>query len=104
MLISSSKFVHDALEHYGDTKTQIIALTLARECRDGVIMGFMGKEVSHVEMGQRLFSPSESRVDWAVRVLRANERAAQEGRDAWALDGKMTDTSVNGGRKFGKVH
>lgn len=176
MLISSSKFVHDALEHYGKPKTQIIALIesarailnlreictavpdhlsglifaaedfaldvglertpsllemlyarqsivtaaaayrvsaldlvctnyndtsddspLARECRDGVTMGFTGKQVIHpgqVEMVQRLFSPSGAGVTWAMRVLEANEKAVQEGRGAWTLDGKMIDAPV----------
>ena len=70
---------------------------LARECRNGVTMGFTGKQVIHpnqVEMVQRLFSPPEARVTWAVRVLRANEKAVQEGRGAWTLDGKMIDAPV----------
>ncbi|RPB19848.1 citrate lyase subunit beta [Terfezia boudieri ATCC MYA-4762] len=173
---SDIKFVHDALEHYGDSKAQIIALIesarailnlreictavpdrlsglifaaedfaldlglertpsllemlyarqsivtaavahrvsaidlvctdykdnsddgpLARESRDGVTMGFTGKQIIHpsqVEMVQRLFSPSEARVTWALRVLRANEKAVQEGRGAWTLDGKMIDAPV----------
>jgi len=70
---------------------------LARECRSGAAMGFTGKQVIHpsqVEMVQRLFSPSGARVIWAMRVLRANENAVQEGRGAWTLDGKMIDAPV----------
>ncbi|KAF8424683.1 hypothetical protein EV426DRAFT_88075 [Tirmania nivea] len=58
---------------------------LARECRNGATMGFTGKQVIHpsqVEMVQRLFSPSEARVTWATKILRANEKAIKEGRGA----------------------
>lgn len=70
---------------------------LAKECQDGVTMGFTGKQVIHpnqVEVVQRMFSPSESKVDWAVRILVANEKAVKDGRGAWTLDGKMIDAPV----------
>lgn len=60
-------------------------------------MGFTGKQVIHpsqIEMTQKLFSPSEARVTWAMKVLRANEDAVQEGRGAWALDGRVIDAPV----------
>ena len=70
---------------------------LAKECQDGAIMGFTGKQVIHpsqVEVAQRMFSPSESKVDWAVRILVGNEKAVKGGRGAWTLDGKMIDAPV----------
>ncbi|KAF8477130.1 citrate lyase subunit beta-like protein [Kalaharituber pfeilii] len=72
---------------------------LARECKDGVRMGFTGKQVIHpsqVDLVQRLFSPSKERVAWALRVLIANEKAVEDGRGAWTLDGKMIDAPVIG--------
>ena len=60
-------------------------------------MGFTGKQVIHpnqVEVVQRMFSPSESKVDWAVRILVANEKAVKDGRGAWTLDGKMIDAPI----------
>lgn len=72
---------------------------LARECQDGVRMGFTGKQVIHpsqVEVVQRLFLPSEERLSWAVRILIANEKAVQNGKGAWTLDGKMIDAPVIG--------
>lgn len=60
-------------------------------------MGFTGKQVIHptqVEVVQRMFSPSESKVNWAVRILVANEKAVTDGRGAWTLDGKMIDAPV----------
>ena len=79
---------------YKDTSGQG---ALARECQDGVTMGFTGKQVIHptqVEVVQRMFSPSESKVNWAVRILVANEKAVTDGRGAWTLDGKMIDAPV----------
>ncbi|KAI1651814.1 beta subunit of citrate lyase [Daldinia loculata] len=72
---------------------------LEQECRGGKALGFNGKQCIHpsqVETVQRLFSPSEEEVEWAVRITIANEKAAAAGRGAWTLDGKMIDAPVSG--------
>ena len=65
-------------------------------------MGFNGKQCIHpsqVEITQRTFAPDEKEVEWAVRVVIADEKAAKQGRGAWTLDGKMIDVPVVGKAK-----
>ena len=65
-------------------------------------MGFNGKQVIHpsqVEIVQRVFAPEEDEVEWAVRVVIADEKADRQGRGAWALEGKMIDVPVVGKAK-----
>jgi len=62
-------------------------------------MGFNGKQCIHpsqVEVVQRAFAPGSEEVEWNVRVVVADEKAARAGRGAWTLDGKMIDTPVVG--------
>ncbi|KAI1810201.1 Pyruvate/Phosphoenolpyruvate kinase-like domain-containing protein [Poronia punctata] len=75
---------------------------LEEECRDGKTMGFNGKQCIHpsqVETVHRLFAPSEKEVEWAVRIVIADEKAAGAGRGAWTLDGAMIDAPVVGKAK-----
>ncbi|KAL1957240.1 hypothetical protein VTO42DRAFT_6146 [Malbranchea cinnamomea] len=70
---------------------------LEEEARGGKHLGFNGKQCIHptqVETVQRVFSPEEHEVEWAVRVVIADEKAAKAGRGAWSLDGKMIDIPV----------
>lgn len=70
---------------------------LEEECRGGKRLGFNGKQCIHpsqVETVQRIFSPETDEVEWAVRVVIADEKAAAAGRGAWTLDGKMIDVPV----------
>ncbi|KYK59986.1 citrate lyase subunit beta [Drechmeria coniospora] len=70
---------------------------LEQECAGGKSMGFNGKQCIHpdqVKTVQRMFAPGEQEVEWAVRVLVADEKAAASGRGAWTLDGKMIDAPV----------
>lgn len=72
---------------------------LEREARDGVGLGFTGKQCIHpnqVETVQSVFSPSVEEVRGACRVLVAEEVARGEGRGSWGLDGKMVDAPVVG--------
>lgn len=72
---------------------------LEEECLDGMRMGFNGKQLIHpsqVEIAQRVYSPGEDEVEWAVRCVIADEKAAKQGRGAWTLDGKMIDAPVVG--------
>ena len=45
---------------------------------------------------QQVFSPETEEVEWAVRVVIAQEKAEERGKGAWALDGKMIDKPVEG--------
>ncbi|GAP86017.2 putative citrate lyase subunit beta-like protein [Rosellinia necatrix] len=72
---------------------------LEEECRGGKAMGFNGKQCIHpsqVETVHRLFAPGEKEVEWAVRVMIADEKASGAGRGAWTLDGAMIDAPVVG--------
>lgn len=73
---------------------------LGEECRNGRNLGFNGKQCIHpsqVETVQRLFGPGEGEVEWAVRVVVADGKAAErDGRGAFALDGSMIDAPVAG--------
>ncbi|KAL2134333.1 hypothetical protein VTI74DRAFT_462 [Chaetomium olivicolor] len=72
---------------------------LETECENGREMGFNGKQCIHpdqVGVVQRMFSPPEEEVEWAVRLVIADEKAAAAGRGAWTLDGKMVDAPVSG--------
>ncbi|KAL2261147.1 hypothetical protein VTK26DRAFT_4643 [Humicola hyalothermophila] len=72
---------------------------LRDECANGRGMGFNGKQCIHpsqVDIVQRMFAPAEAEVEWAVRVVIADEKAAAAGRGAWTLDGKMIDAPVAG--------
>ncbi|EKD19283.1 uncharacterized protein L3040_009277 [Drepanopeziza brunnea f. sp. 'multigermtubi'] len=73
--------------------------TLEEECEQGRGMGFNGKQCIHpsqVGVVQKAFAPAETEVEWAVRVLVADEKADAEGRGAWTLDGTMIDVPVVG--------
>jgi citrate lyase subunit beta-like protein len=73
--------------------------TLEEECLNGKGMGFNGKQCIHpsqIEVCHRSFSPGEKEVEWAVRVVVADEKAERAGRGAWTLDGKMIDKPVVG--------
>lgn len=69
---------------------------------NGKRLGFNGKQCIHptqVEVAQSTFSPSEKEVEWALRVVIADEKADAQGRGAWTLDGKMIDVPVVGKAK-----
>ncbi|RMZ78884.1 hypothetical protein DV738_g3642, partial [Chaetothyriales sp. CBS 135597] len=70
---------------------------LVEECEDGHRMGFNGKQCIHpsqVATVNKIFSPSQAEVEWAVRVVIAQQKAEEQGRGAWSLDGKMVDKPV----------
>jgi citrate lyase subunit beta-like protein len=76
--------------------------TLEEECLSGKRLGFNGKQCIHptqVEIAQKTFSPSDKEVEWALRVVIADEKADAQGRGAWTLDGKMIDVPVVGKAK-----
>ncbi|KAK4226915.1 putative beta subunit of citrate lyase [Podospora fimiseda] len=72
---------------------------LKEECKNGKEMGFNGKQCIHpdqVGVVQRMFGPGEKEVEWAVRVVIADEKASAKGRGAWTLDDQMIDAPVVG--------
>ena len=76
--------------------------TLREESENGKKMGYNGKQCIHpsqVEVVQNVFSPSEKEVEWAIRVVIADQKADAQGRGAWTLDGKMIDVPVVGKAK-----
>lgn len=75
---------------------------LADESENGKRFGFNGKQCIHpdqVATVQRVFSPSQDEVEWAVRVVICDAKADEQGRGAWTLDGKMIDVPVVGKAK-----
>lgn len=73
--------------------------TLEDECEGGKALGFQGKQVIHpnqIEIVQRTFAPSHEEIEWAVRLLVADQKAVQQGKGAWTMDGEMIDSPVVG--------
>lgn len=60
-------------------------------------LGFTGKasiSPRHVEVINRIFSPSQKEIDYAYEVLEAIALAKQQGKGAIALHGKMIDAPI----------
>ncbi|RMZ66891.1 aldolase citrate lyase family [Pyrenophora seminiperda CCB06] len=71
--------------------------TLEEECLNGKGLGFNGKQCIHpsqVAVCHEAFSPGKKELEWAARIVIADEKASQAGRGAWTLDGKMIDAPV----------
>ena len=67
---------------------------LRREARQGADWGFAGKQIIHpaqVEPVQEAFTPTDEAIAYARRVVETFEASQQEGKGAYALDGKMID-------------
>jgi citrate lyase beta subunit len=70
---------------------------LEAEARQGVQMGFSGKQIIHpnqVEPVQRAFTPSDEEIEHARRVMESYAKHQQAGLGAFALDGKMVDAPI----------
>lgn len=62
--------------------------------RRAAAMGYEGKWAIHpsqIELANEVFSPAESEVDRAKRILAALKEAAEQGKGAASLDGRMID-------------
>lgn len=62
--------------------------------RRAAAMGYEGKWAIHpsqIELANEVFSPAESEVDRAKRILIALKEAAEQGKGAASLDGRMID-------------
>jgi citrate lyase beta subunit len=67
---------------------------LARECRDGVAMGFTGKISIHpgqIEVINREFTPSRAEAEEALALIAAFDEHAKQGAGAFAWKGQMMD-------------
>jgi len=67
---------------------------LRREAEQGAGFGFSGKQVIHpnqVPVAQEAFTPSDSAIENAKRIVESFEASQKEGKGAYALDGKMID-------------
>ena len=67
---------------------------LRAESEQGAGFGFSGKQVIHpnqVPAVQEAFTPSDEAIKYAVRVIETFEESQQQGKGAYALDGKMID-------------
>jgi citrate lyase subunit beta/citryl-CoA lyase len=60
-------------------------------------LGFDGKAIispRHVDLVNRVFSPSDEEIEFAMRVIKAAESANHDGKGVISLDGKMIDAPV----------
>ena len=67
---------------------------LRREAEQGAGFGFSGKQIIHpnqLAAVQEAFTPSKEAIQYAVRLIETFEASQQEGKGAYALDGKMID-------------
>ena len=70
---------------------------LAEETAFGAGLGYDGKMVIHpaqVAVVNDAYTPTPERVEWAERVLDARDRAADEGRGVFRVDGEMIDAPL----------
>lgn len=64
------------------------------EAEQGAGFGFSGKQIIHpsqVQVTQESFTPSESAIEQARRIVESFESSQKAGKGAYALDGKMID-------------
>jgi len=64
------------------------------EAEQGAGFGFSGKQIIHpnqVAVVQEAFTPSDEAIKYAVRVIETFDASQQQGKGAYALDGKMID-------------
>lgn len=64
------------------------------EAEQGAGLGFSGKQVIHpnqVVPVQEAFTPSDSAIEYAKRIVESFKSSQKEGKGAYALDGKMID-------------
>jgi len=71
---------------------------LERETRKAKSLGFKGKMITHprhVEVVNRVFSPSEDDLTYSKRMVSAYQQAKAEGKGSAVLDGKMIDYAMH---------
>jgi citrate lyase subunit beta-like protein len=67
---------------------------LRTEAEQGAGFGFSGKQIIHpnqVSVVQEAFTPSDSAIEYARRIVESFDARQRDGKGAYALDGKMID-------------
>jgi citrate lyase beta subunit len=67
------------------------------EARQGMEMGFSGKQVIHpnqIEIVQRAFTPDQEEIEYALQIISQFDSNEENGQGAFALDGVMVDRPV----------
>ena len=67
---------------------------LEESCKQGKTMGYTGKQVinpKQIEIVQKVYTPSEAEVEWAVDLIGQFEKASLEGSGVVLFRGKMID-------------
>lgn len=67
---------------------------LRRQSEEGAGWGFTGKQVIHpgqVEVVQAAYTPSEERLDWAMKLMEAFHSHQRDGKGAFTFRGHMID-------------
>jgi len=67
---------------------------LARQSSDGAKMGFTGKQIIHpaqIDVVNKAFAPTEERIDYAERLVKAFDAHQLTGKGAFAFEGNMID-------------
>ena len=73
-----------------------LPLGLIAAAKRGAAIGIEGKWAIHpsqIELANKVFSPPETEVNKAKRILEELEKAANEGKGAAQLDGRMIDAA-----------
>ncbi len=67
---------------------------LARECRQGRMLGFDGKTLIHpdqIPAANQAFAPSAADIAWSRKIIAAFEQPEHQGKGAITLDGRMVE-------------
>jgi citrate lyase beta subunit len=70
---------------------------LIRDARQGVTMGFSGKQIIHPKQVipvQEVFTPSDEAIARAKAIVGASESNLEAGKGAFAMDGRMIDAPI----------
>lgn len=65
-----------------------------RECRAALRLGFSGKTALHpvqVPIANMVFTPTDTQINWSLKVLAAAAAPENQGKGAFTVDGKMVD-------------
>ncbi len=95
VLIHAAAFGLQALDMVNVDFVDLAALTA--EAQQGARMGFVGKQVIHpdqVAPVQEAFTPTETEIARARRIVEAHTAHQEKGAGAFALEGRMVDMPV----------
>jgi citrate lyase subunit beta/citryl-CoA lyase len=95
VVLAASRAGVDAIDTLHTDFQDTEGLTVDSEFAVG--LGFDGKMAIHprqVPVINDAFTPSEERIDWARRVLKARDEAERAGRGVFSVDGEMIDAPL----------